>query len=161
MRLALTIVAAAALAGCGRESPVAEEAKNGSTLPDASQASPSPTGGAPAAGATAGNAVTTASASSIPAALHGRWGLSPADCMSAIGDARGLLVVGENELRFYESVALPAANVQTSPNSVSGDFAFTGEGQNWTKHQTLELRDGELIRTDRDPIASFRYVRCD
>lgn len=161
MKFALTIAAAAALASCGGREPVAEEVKNGSALPDATGSSASPSGGAPAPGAAAGNAVSTASAINIPAALRGRWGLSPGDCTSTIGDAKGLLVVGDNELRFYESVAIPAGDVQTSANSISGDFAFTGEGQNWTKHQTLELRDGALVRTDRDPIATFRYVRCE
>lgn len=161
MRPALIIAAVAALAACGRPGAVADEAKNGSDLPDASQPSSSPSGGAPDAGAAAGNAVGTAPVSNIPAALRGRWGLSPTDCTSTIGDATGLLVVGDNELRFYESVAVPAGSIQTSPNSISGDFAFTGEGQQWTRHQTLELRNGQLVRTERNPIASFRYVRCE
>ena len=160
MRLALTIVAAATLAACGRPEAVADEAKNGSALPDTNKTSPSPSGGAPSAGAEAGNAVT-APVSKIPGPLQGRWGLSPADCTSTIGDAKGLLVVGDDELRFYESVAVPAGDVQTSANSISGDFAYTGEGQNWTRHQTLEIRDGQLIRTERDPVATFRYVRCE
>lgn len=161
MRLALTIAAAAAMASCERPSAVADEAKNGSALPNASQSSASPSGGAPSAGAAAGNAVSSVAGNKMPAAFRGRWGLSPSDCTSTIGDAKGLLVVGDDELRFYESVAVPAGDVQTSPNSISGDFAFTGEGQNWTKHQTLELRAGQLVRTDRNPLASFRYVRCE
>src|SRR5688572_30753552 len=32
-------------------------------------------------------------ASTIPASLHGRWGLTPADCTSTRGDAKGLLIV--------------------------------------------------------------------
>ena len=161
MRLSLIIVAAASLAACGRPDAVADEAKNGSALPNAMSSAPSPTGGAPSAGTAAGNSVSTAAGTEIPPALRGRWGLSPTDCTSTIGDTKGLLVVGDNELRFYESVAAPAADVQTSPNSISGDFAFTGEGQNWTKHQTLELRNGQLVRTERSPVASFRYVRCE
>ena len=79
--------------------------------------------------------------------------------MATHGD-EGLLTIGANALRFYESVAVPAANVQTSTNSISGDFAFTGEGQQWSKHLSLEIRDDKLVRTERDPLASFRYVRC-
>ena len=50
--------------------------------------------------------------------------------------------------------------MQTSPDSVSGNFAFTGEGQQWEKYETLELQKDKLIRTERDPVASFTYVRC-
>lgn len=74
--------------------------------------------------------------------------------------SEGLLTISANEVRFYESSAVPAARVQTSANSISGDFAFNGEGQNWTRHQTLELRGNTLVRTERDPMATFRYVRC-
>ena len=148
------------LAACDRTGAVADEAKNGSALPNAVSSAPSPSGGAPSAGTAAGNSVTTTSAGNVPPSLHGRWGLSPTDCTSTRGDAKGLLVVGSDELRFYESVARPAGSVQTSADSISGDFAFTGEGQNWTNHQTLELQDGQLVRTERNPVASFRYVRC-
>ena len=160
MRLALMLAAAAALGACEGRDPVAENA-DVSALPVANSSSPSPSGGAPETGAPAGNAVTTASASGVPAALQGRWGLTPRDCMSALDKAVGLLIINSDELRFYESRALPAGNVQTSPDSISGDFAFTGEGQSWTNHQTLELQDGQLVRTVRDPLATFRYVRCE
>lgn len=159
MRLALMIAGAVVLAACNRPSPVADEAENASSLPETKESSPSPTGGAPTAAPPSASGVT-AGASRIPAELHGRWGLTPGDCSAPLGNAKGLLVIENNELRFYESSAAPAANVQTSANSISGDFAFTGEGQSWTRHETLEIRDGQLVRTEREPVASFRYVRC-
>jgi hypothetical protein len=158
MRLALTLLAIAALTGCGGSDVVSNGSENASELPEINASTSSPTGAAPEAGAPAGN-VITGPGSTIPAALHGRWGLAPGDCMAAHGD-EGLLTITANELRFYESVAVPAGNVQTSSNSVSGDFAFTGEGQQWTKHLYVELRDGKLVRNERDPLASYRYVRC-
>jgi hypothetical protein len=161
MKRAFLLVAASALAACGGPDTIAEEAENVSALPSINQSSASPTGGAPADGVPAGNAIAATPAAQIPAALQGRWGLTPADCTSALGDAKGLLVINSDELRFYESRAVPADDVQTSPDSISGDFAFTGEGQQWNKHVSLEIRDGQLVRTERDPVASFRYVRCD
>ncbi len=159
MRILIAAFAIAALSACGRPDPVADEAENAAALPTINQAEPSPTGGPPAnAAETAG---TPSAAGRMPGALQGRWGLTPVDCTTALGDAKGLLVVNSEELRFYESRAVPAANVQTSANSISGDFAFTGEGQNWTKYQTLQLQDGKLVRTERDPSASFTYVRCE
>ena len=63
-------------------------------------------------------------------------------------------------MRFYESVAKPARNVESSANSISADFDFTGEGQSWTKFETLTLQGDKLVRTESSPMASFTYVRC-
>src|SRR5215218_8148614 len=90
-------------------------------------------------------------ASAIPAFLHGRWGLTPADCTSTRGDAKGLLVVSADQMKFYESVGKPAGALEISPDSASGDFAFTGEGMTWKKYQVLELQNGKLVRTESSP----------
>jgi hypothetical protein len=100
------------------------------------------------------------SATTIPASLHGRWGLTPGDCTSTRGDAKGLLIVSADSLKFYESLAKPAGPLKTSADSASGDFAFTGEGMTWKKFEALELQDNKLVRTESDPMASFTYARC-
>ncbi|MFP5330581.1 MAG: hypothetical protein ACLGHC_10675 [Alphaproteobacteria bacterium] len=160
MRLAPIIILAAALSACGGSDPVATEAANTDSLPSVNEDSASPTGGPPPPENTVATS-ETGEASLIPAAIHGRWGPSPADCISTRGDAKGLLEISADRLRFYESVAVPAPNVLTTETSVGGDFNFTGEGQSWTKYQSLRLRGGRLVRTERDPVASLRYVRCD
>ena len=43
-------------------------------------------------------------ASTIPAVIQGRWGLTDADCEPGRDDAKGLLTITANELDFYESV---------------------------------------------------------
>ena len=86
--------------------------------------------------------------------------MTPADCTSMRGDAKGLLVVSADGMVFYESRATPVRNAQKSDDSFSADFAFTGEGQSWTKFQTLTLDDDKLVRTESSPMASFTYVRC-
>jgi len=149
-----------ALAACGRPDAVANGANNVDALPTVNTPAPSPAG-APPANAAANTSGTPAPASAIPAALQGRWGLTPVDCTSTLNDAKGLLIVNADELRFYESRAVPSPGVETSPDSVSGNFAFTGEGQEWDKYETLTLQKGKLIRTERDPVASFTYVRCE
>ena len=101
-----------------------------------------------------------AAATAIPPTLHGRWGLTPGDCTSTQGDAKGLLIVSASELRFYESRAKPTSNVETDDDSMSGDFAFTGEGQSWTKFQALKLQGQDLVRTETNPSASFNYAKC-
>ena len=160
-----TLIAGAALialAGCGGNDPVADEAENADALPSINKPAPSADGAPPAnAAATApSTGPATNPVAAIPPALHGRWGLTPADCTSTRGDAKGLLVVSADRLQFYESRAIPAGNVQTSGDSIGADFAFTGEGQTWTKFQTLALEDDKLVRTESSPMASFTYARC-
>lgn len=168
----ISVVLALALAACGGNDPVAENAETAG-LPSIDNVAggrdgvPSADGGAPAGATAAPNArgasdypANPSPAAAIPAALHGRWGMTPADCTTTRGDAKGLLVVTSDGMRFYESRATPVRNVERSGDSISADFFFTGEGQTWTKFQTLTLEDDKLIRTESSPMASFTYVRC-
>lgn len=148
-----------ALFACGKPGAVDDKAAEGaSKLPDVNAPAPT-TIGEPHV-ATAPAHPLPAPAATIPAALQGRWGLSPADCVPGRSDAKGLLVVSPDELRFYESRAVPGGDVQTDPNSVSGHFAFTGEGQSWTKYEALKLDKQVLVRTEANPTASFSYAKC-
>lgn len=169
----LAFACALAVAGCGGNDPVAEESGNTAGLPSidnvaggrdgvssADGAAPADATAAPAAPGNSAFPAAPDPAAAIPAALHGRWGMTPADCTSARGDAKGLLVVSGDGIRFYESRAVPVRNVALSDDSMRADFAFTGEGQTWTKFQTLVLEDDRLVRTESSPMASFTYVRC-
>ena len=163
----LRIVAfALALAACGGSDLVADEAENTAGLPSnanvagAQDGTPSADGSARANVATAPTTAAPVSAAAIPAGLHGSWGMTPGDCTSTRGDAKGLLIVSSDGLRFYESRAVPVRNVETSDNSIRADFAFTGEGQTWTKYQELAIKDDRLVRTESSPMASFIYARC-
>jgi hypothetical protein len=149
-----------ALAACGGNEPVADGAENTAALPSINKPAASADGAPPANATAPSTSSATNPAAAIPPALHGRWGLTPADCTSTRGDAKGLLVVSADGLQFYESRAVPTGNVQTSGNSIGADFAFTGEGQTWTKFQTLVLEDDKLVRTESSPMASFTYARC-
>ena len=159
MRTPIAIVTILALAACTQRDPVADNLQNADALPVSTTPEASPTG-APPVNASTNAASPTAPAGAIPAALQGRWGLTPVDCTTALDDAKGLLVVNANELRFYESRAVPSPGIQTSADSVSGNFAFTGEGQEWTRYEALQVKGDKLVRTERDPNASFTYVRC-
>ena len=163
----LLFAAALSIAGCGGSDPVAEDA-NASELPSldnvaggrdgvpsADGAPPQSTAASPTPSAPTGGPVAV-----IPATLHGRWGLTPGDCTATRGDDKGKLIVSAGDLRFYESRAVPVSNVETSSDSYSANFAFTGEGQSWTKYQALSLDDDRLIRTESSPMASFTYARC-
>lgn len=154
-RLAL-IFAAAALTACDTDSPVAEHANEAAPRPEVALANETQ------AAEIRDNARTPSGASDapIPPALHGRWGLTPADCESPPGQAKGLLVVRADELVFHEEQAEPVSNVERSANSISGDFVFSGEAQMERRFQALQLQEGQLVRTGNGPAASFTYVRC-
>lgn len=171
MNPAHSLFVAAALAfasaACDKRDPVANEARNTAGLPSLDHVAGAKDGRASADGSAPLNVATTpasvtapAAAAAIPAALHGRWGLTPGDCTSTRGDAKGLLVVTSGGLQFYESRAVPSAHVAASNDSIGADFAYTGEGQSWSKFQTLQLKKSKLIRTESSPMASFTYARC-
>jgi len=143
---------------CSGRDPVDDKANNTAGLPTINEPAPDASG-APPANAVAAEPVPAAAAR-IPAPLQGRWGLAPNDCTSTMGDAKGLLVIGADSLKFYESRAVPSPDTQTSADSISGNFAFTGEGQTWTKFQALERQGDQLVRTESNPMASFTYARC-
>ncbi len=146
---------------CSKRDPVANGANQVIALPAPAKATaPSPAGAPPRQHGSPATAATPAPAAVIPAAIQGRWGLTPADCTSALGDAKGLLIVSPGELRFYESRAVPGANVQSDPATISGEFHFTGEGQSWTRFEALKAGHQKLVRTESNPPASFTYAKC-
>lgn len=95
---------------------------------------------------------------SIPLPYRGRWGLVAADCTSTRGDAKGLIVINEGTIRFYESLATLKEQRPAIATSFSGLFDFTGEGQTWTKVMTLTRTGTSLKRADSD--GNFTYTRC-
>ena len=147
-----------AVAACGAGGPVDDKANNTAGLPDVAVTAPS-VAGEPHVKTVPGEG-SSIPAMKIPAAFHGRWGLTPGDCTTALGDAKGMLVINEGEMRFYESRAVPAADVASDGHSMSGNFGFSGEGQSWTKYESLRLDKGVLTRTETKPTASFSYAKC-
>lgn len=109
-----------------------------------------------------GNSVETPGALAIPAAFHGRWGMVPADCTSTKGDAKGLIAIDGNSIKFYESLGKLTKVTLNAPENFTGTFAFTGEGQNWTNSQNLKLTGSSntLVRSETDVAQSYTYKRC-
>jgi hypothetical protein len=158
----MTFAMMALVVACDKSGPVAKGANTVTAVPEAAaNPAPQPAGGAPEnATASAATVAPSAAATAIPAAFQGRWGLTPRDCTSSLGDAKGSLIVRAGEMRFYESRAVPTADVRMSGGVLTGDFRFTGEGQTWNKFERLERKNDTLIRTDSDPTASFTYAKC-
>jgi len=147
-----------AVAACGSRDPVDDHARNTAGLPDVTRAGSSASGEPHAA--TQPAMPLPQPTIHIPVALQGRWGLTPADCTTSLGDAKGLLVINGDELRFYESRAVPADGAHIDADSISGNFAFSGEGQSWTRYEALKVDKQRLTRTETNPSASFTYAKC-
>lgn len=111
---------------------------------------------------TSANATESPAALAIPAAFHGRWGMTPADCTSTRGDAKGLITVGDTTIQFFESRGTLTKVTMTAPENFTGTFAFTGEGQTWTNSQNLKLTGSSntLVRGDTDVSQTYTYQRC-
>ena len=158
--ISLLAPALLALAACDNGTQGAdittEEAAAGGDLAENSSVAPA----APPA-ADAGTPAPTA----IPAVLHGRWGLTPGDCSSTRGDAKGLLTITGDRLEFYESVGTLDTILDAAPNRIRAAFDFEGEGMTWQREVTLEVEDDgtTLMRREYGQDAApgpFRYAKC-
>lgn len=149
------------MAACGRNGPVAKGANEVTAVPvPINNAAPTPEGSPRENESTALENTNAVATMAIPKELQGRWGLTPADCTSALSQAKGLLVINAGELRFYRSLAIPAAGVQADNQSVGGDFRFSIGGKTWTRFESLKRSGDQLTRTETDPAASYTYAKC-
>ncbi|MBN9507289.1 MAG: hypothetical protein J0I69_14845 [Altererythrobacter sp.] len=152
-RLAFPLLALTALAACDRGAP------DDTQTPAASEAAIE----SPSAGITTPS--PTPVPSTIPAAIQGRWGMVPADCDPARDDAKGLLTIGPTKLEFYESVGTLTSIAEASASRIRASFAFTGEGMEWQRDETLDVQDNgqTLIRREYGEDAApgpLRYSKC-
>ncbi len=163
-RAGLILVLVLALAACAREpdgnvagnqdaaTNLAEPATNQPVLPVNDGTKPA----APPTNAAAGEPASQ----TIPAALHGRWGLVPGDCTTTRGDDKGLVTITAGQIRFYESVARPAKVTERSDTRIRGEFDFTGEGMEWTNHMIWSAAGDKLTRVDSEEDSRLVYTRC-
>ena len=159
----LTVTAAAlALAACSKgQDPNA--IKTDPALTEAAVAPASES--APPAVAPSTEAVADQADKSIPSAMRGRWGLVAADCTSTRGDAKGLLTISADNIKFYESVAKLAKVAQRSDTGLKASYAFSGEGMVWKRDMTLALQPGGKVLIKQEfgedaPPGPYKYTRC-
>ena len=95
----------------------------------------------------------------IPAALHGTWGGSAADCNDPNSAADPLFIVEAGSVRFTGTRGRPTRDVKTTADSISGDFVFEGNHTMWPLR--LRVLGDRLVRTDGSQAESRIYVRCE
>lgn len=108
------------------------------------------------------DATATRAEKGLPTAFLGRWGMVENDCDLSRSDTKGLVTVSPESLKFYESLGTLKSMEAVAPTEVKATFAFSGEGQEWTKTMTLKLENGgtTLVRIEQDPAATFRHKKC-
>lgn len=166
-------LAAIALAACSRQPAPTQDASPQETSTQApfTQAAPERASSAPpVASGTAGSAPVAAATAdavpqAIPAGMRGRFGLVRADCTTTRGDGKGLVIVGPDSLRFYESVARLVRASEAGASHLRGRFAYSGEGMEWRREARLDLADGGatlvLEEFGEDAVEGPRtYRRC-
>lgn len=156
MKKSLIVAAVIALAACSEGGEPPQETASETAAPAMPAESAADVEAPPA---------TTVAADTIPGVLRGRWGLVPADCTSTRGDAKGLLTVSADQLKFYESVAELGMVKAHAADTITAAFEFTGEGQTWVLDVALSTPDGgkTLVRKDTGPDAApepLTYTKC-
>ncbi|MFC0203739.1 hypothetical protein [Novosphingobium soli] len=159
----VAVAAALALAGCSKEPDGSATSAAPTETEEVFQESPAPVEATETGEADAG--AEAAAMSEIPDAIRGRWGLVPADCTSTRGDAKGLLEVSADQLKFYESVAKLGEIKEAGESRIRATFAYTGEGQSWTQDVVLDVADDGRTMTRRDYgkdalPGPLKYTRC-
>lgn len=94
----------------------------------------------------------------IPAQYRGRWGMNANDCDPRRSDAKGLMTIRDNSIKFYESLATLQERHPAIATSFSGAYSFTGEGQTWERVITLTRTGNTLKRAQAD--GTYSYTRC-
>lgn len=160
------ILTGALLTGCGSNPDPQEQANNAS--PPAMQeniAEPDamPTD-APALNETALNKAG-AGDTAIPAALQGRWGQVANDCQPGRADAKGLLVITADTLKFYESSGKVGKVETRTASRLVANFAMMGEGMEWNRRMAFDLSNGgrTMVRNESGAEAPYEpvtYQRC-
>lgn len=157
--IAAALAVTLALSACSGEStdPAASGTPDPELLAPEAMLTPSPS---PSPSAT-----TAAQVTDIPTALRGRWALVPADCTSTRGDAKGLLTIGARDLKFYESVGKLKTATSGGAGALSGTFAYTGEGMEWTREVSLAASaDGQSLAFSDSgsdaPATRQTYAKC-
>lgn len=155
----LILAALAALAACGD----AGEAPSDPATTTA-EAGASATGDAAPTPADTPADATDEMVQTIPAALQGRWGMTPADCTGPKSDAKALLTIGSDSLTFYEAVGTLKSVQSRDANTIAATFAFTGEGMTWEREENLAVSGTTLTRkattVGGQADGPYTYERC-
>ena len=95
----------------------------------------------------------------MPDEFLGRWDFTEETCADPASDMR--LDIAANEIRYYESAAVPTTITADEDGILMVEHSFSGEGEEWTEMLAYELsEDGERLTVSQaDGSLSIR-MRC-
>jgi uncharacterized membrane protein len=100
-----------------------------------------------------------AAVATIPARFLGRWAPDDAACRNPDASIEGLVIAGR-ELRFHESIAVPAKVGMVDADTLRLTANHEGEGERWTSEQTLQLSGNDTLTITGPGDTRFQRIRC-
>lgn len=102
----------------------------------------------------------------FPAALQGKWGLTPADCDISRSDTKGVMTVRGDAVSFYDASAVVSAVPEKSSYRIVADLDYRGGGRTWRRRERFEVVNGGTMLQRTAPVPpgtpprTFRYEHC-
>jgi uncharacterized membrane protein len=103
-----------------------------------------------------GGATTVAK---IPAPFLGHWAPDEAACRNPDSSIEGI-AIGAQELRFHESIGVPATIESVDDRTLRLTSDYSGEGEQWTSAQTLRLSGADRLTITGPGDTRIERIRC-
>jgi len=96
----------------------------------------------------------------IPAAFHGRWGMTIEDCTDPRREGSTALVVGATSIELPNARGRLAQTAGNFPERFVGSFIFNGDQGRWMSQEELSLTGSSNVLIRDADGERFRYRRC-
>ena len=161
MRLALLLLPILILlSGCGRDDGQPENVASSANHADVEVTEETETPGDEPNDDSSGPPPSTVvnDATRVPAAFLGEWTTADQSCADRSAVTR--LLVQPRALQFYESQGTIVSASQAGPRAIRVAVSYEGEGQSWSRDQTLTLSADGSRMTITDADGSIVRKRC-
>jgi len=96
----------------------------------------------------------------IPAAFHGRWGMTIEDCTDPRRDGSTALVVNATSIELPNASGKLAQTAGSFPERFVGSFIFNGDEGRWMSREELSLTGSSNVLIRDADGERLRYRRC-
>jgi len=96
----------------------------------------------------------------IPAAFHGRWGVTVEDCVDPRRDGSEAIVVSANRLELPDASGQLLQTLGNYPERFIGMFGYNGDRGRWAQQEELSLTGSSNVLIRDADGERFRYRRC-
>ena len=96
----------------------------------------------------------------IPAAFHGRWGVSVEDCIDPRRDGSEAVVIGPNRIELPDARGQLLQTLGNYPERFIGMFGYNGDAGRWAQKEELSLTGSSNVLVRDADGERFRYRRC-